>query len=76
MEFAILIISVLRNVEWYFFERTFCDPDRTSRFAASDLVLHCLPMTHKKDSRRIWVKIDLPFDSLDQPTLGIRKSCF
>ena len=25
-------------------------------FAASDLVLHCLPMSHKKDARLIWVK--------------------
>ena len=26
-------------------------------FAASDLVLHCLLMSHKKDARRIWVKL-------------------
>ena len=25
-------------------------------FAASDLVLHCLPMSHKKDAWLIWVK--------------------
>ena len=25
-------------------------------FAVSDLVLHCLPMSHKKDTRLIWVK--------------------
>ena len=25
-------------------------------FAASDLVLHCLLMSHKKDARLIWVK--------------------
>ena len=24
------------------------EPDQTPRFAASDLVLHCLPMFHKK----------------------------
>ena len=24
-------------------------------FAASDLVLHCLPMSHKKDTTFIWV---------------------
>ena len=23
---------------------------------ASDLVLHCLPMSHKKEARLIWVK--------------------
>ena len=34
------------------------DPDQTSRFSASDLGLHCLPMSHKKDARLtcIWVK--------------------
>ena len=26
---------------------------------ASDLVLHCLPMSHKKDARLIWVKYNL-----------------
>ena len=28
-------------------------------FAASDLVLHCLPMSHKKDARLIWETADL-----------------
>ena len=32
------------------------EPDQTPRFAASDLVLHCLSMSHKKDVRLIWVK--------------------
>ena len=32
------------------------DPDQTPRSAASGLVLHCLPMSHKKDARLIWVK--------------------
>ena len=31
------------------------EPDQTPRFAASDLVLHCLPMSHKKDTGLIWV---------------------
>ena len=35
------------------------EPDQTPRFAASDLVLHCLPMSHKKDTRPLWVKITL-----------------
>ena len=26
-----------------------------SRFAASDLGLHCLPLSHKKDAMLIWV---------------------
>ena len=32
-------------------------------FAASDLVLHCLPMFHKKDARLIWVKQGAKFDT-------------
>ena len=31
------------------------EPDQTTRFAASDLVLHCLPMSHKIDAKLIWV---------------------
>ena len=27
------------------------EPDQTPRFAASDLVLYCLPMSHRKDAR-------------------------
>ena len=26
-------------------------------FVASDLVLHCLPISHTKDARLIWVKV-------------------
>ena len=29
--------------------------DQTPQSAASDLGLHCLPMSHKKDARLIWV---------------------
>ena len=32
------------------------DPDQTSHFVASDLGLHYLPMSHKKDARHIWFK--------------------
>ena len=32
------------------------DPDQTPRSAASDLGLHCLPMSQKWDARLIWVK--------------------
>ena len=31
------------------------DPDQTPLFAASDLGLYCLPMSHKKDARLIMV---------------------
>ena len=33
------------------------EPDQMPRFAASDLVLHCLPMSHKKESRLISVNL-------------------
>ena len=32
------------------------DPDQTPHSVASDLALHYLPMSHKKDARHIWVK--------------------
>ena len=32
------------------------DPDQTPHSVASDLGLHCLPMSHKKDARHIWIK--------------------
>ena len=33
------------------------DPDQMPYSVASDLGLHCLPMSHKKDARHIWVKL-------------------
>ena len=35
------------------------DPDHTPHFVASDLGLHYLPMSYKKDARHICVKIQL-----------------
>ena len=32
------------------------EPDQTSRYAASGLVLHCLPMSHRKEAMLKWVK--------------------
>ena len=32
------------------------DPDLTPHSVASDLGLHCLPLSHKKDAGYIWVK--------------------
>ena len=32
------------------------DPDQTPHSAASDLSLHCLPMSHRKDAWLLWVK--------------------
>ena len=37
------------------------DPDQIAHSAASDLGLHCLPLSHKKDAMLIWVKIDDTF---------------
>ena len=31
-------------------------PDQKPHSVASDLGLHCLSMSHKKDARHIWVK--------------------
>ena len=33
------------------------EPDQTPRSVASDLGLHCLPVTHLGVSRQQWVKI-------------------
>ena len=35
------------------------DPDQTPHSVASDLSLHCLPMSHKNDARHILVKMQL-----------------
>ena len=59
-------ISNLRDVGWYFsflfkfyIKLLFAnsgEADQTLRFAAYDLVLHCLPIFHKRDARLICVK--------------------
>ena len=64
-------ISDFRAVGWYFhfysnfktylFKVTVENLIRRRVFAASDLVLHCLPMSYTKDARLIWVKIKLFF---------------
>ena len=49
---------------------TFCkqwrvgDPDQMQHSAASDLVLHCLPMSHKKDDRML-----TPFTTMNSSIL-------
>ena len=58
-------ISILRDVGWSFsfvfkskwnsFYINSGDPDQTPRSAASDLGLHRLHMSNKKDARLIWV---------------------
>ena len=32
------------------------DPDQTPHSVASDLGLHCLPISHNMDARHMWVK--------------------
>ena len=34
-------------------------PDQTPHSVASDLGLHCLPISHKMDARHMWVKKEL-----------------
>ena len=67
-------ISVLRIVGWYFsFSFKFQlnnlsansgDPDQTPRSVASDLGLHCLPVSHIKDARLIGVNVTNNFSVL------------
>ena len=62
-------ISVLRVVGSYFsfvfkfwlkiLEANSGNPDQTPRSAASDLGLHCLPVSHKKDARLLWVIVPI-----------------
>ena len=57
--------------------RTFCeqtgDADQTPRSSASDLGLHCFPMSHKKVTRLIWVNT-IPVYNLEA-LLTILSSC-
>ena len=39
-----------------FFKETSVSNYSREHFAESDLVLHCFPLSHKKDTRLIWVK--------------------
>ena len=36
---------------------TIVDPDQRLHHAATDIDLHCLPMSYKKDTRPVWVKV-------------------
>ena len=50
-------ISVLRDVRWYFSFFKLCKQTETLCWTVtSDLGLHYLPMSQKKDARHIWVK--------------------
>ena len=49
------IFSILFNFSMNILKANRIAPDGTPRFAASHLGLFCLPMSHKKDARLIWV---------------------
>ena len=46
------------------------DPDQTSFSAVSDLDLHCLPMSHKKEARLIWVNPPVSFHIIDNKVVN------
>ena len=48
--------SFLFHFSMKFLQANRIAPDGTPRFAASHLGLFCLPMSHKRDARLIWVK--------------------
>ena len=54
------VADVLFSFSSYFLEKFLQanseDPDQLQLSAASDLGLHCLPRSHKRDARVIWVK--------------------
>ena len=49
------IFSLLFHFSMKFMLANRIAPDGTAHFAASHLGLFCLPMSHKKDARLIWV---------------------
>ena len=51
-------IFILRVVFYIFMEHSVCKQwrgDQMPHSAASGLGLHCLPMSHKKEARLIWI---------------------
>ena len=63
-----LILGLLGGIfHFYFLKETSVskqgEPDQTPRFAASDLVLHPLPMSHKKDPRLILFKMSILYSA-------------
>ena len=47
------------NYKRHFCNQTVVKPDQTPHIAVSDLSLHCLPMSHKRDARLIWAKLTI-----------------
>ena len=53
---SVLFFFILFHFSMKFIKANRIGPDGTPRSAASHLGLFCLPMSHKKDARLIWVK--------------------
>ena len=58
---SIYILGVLGGIFHFYSNKKLLqansgEPDQTPCSAASDLVLHCLPISHRKNARLIWVK--------------------
>ena len=51
---AQIIISSVASTQFCLYANSE-DPDQTLLYAVSDLVLHCLPMSHENDAMLIWV---------------------
>ena len=67
-------ISFLFHFSMRFLSANRIAPDGTPRFTASHLGLFCLPMSHKKDTRLIWVKLLYTTDSKAKAVAQLRIS--
>ena len=52
-----LNFNFIQILKVHFVSKQLKKPDQTPHSAASDLVFHCLPMSHKKDASLKWIKI-------------------
>ena len=68
------IFSSLFHFSMKFMSANRIAPDGTPQNAASHLGLFCLPMSHKKDARLLWVNI-LEFSSYDDFLLVLATWC-
>ena len=52
------ILGLLGGIFHFYtkFKELYGESQQTQHFVVSYLVLYCLPMSHKKDARFIWVK--------------------
>ena len=50
-----VVIYIFIQILKYVLQANSANPDQKPRFAASDLVLHCLPMSRKMDARLLRV---------------------